>query len=269
MEQQKDHITLRLTPQNYCRNCDGIVYSKYCSECGQRHHEGRLSFGILFEEMLAKLFELDSGIVRTMMGVYKPGIVIREYVDGKRKKYVKPVNFYLLLLALYLFFYSYINPYPEPDLLIEQRGMEASFSRSISWFSQQLKLIQILSIPLYAFYTLNAFKKYEYNYFEHISMWLYIGAYSNIVAIITILLSFLYSQFFIFSISDIFNLSLAISTIYGLYGLMQTFKLYTFKGLLKVIWTMMYCFFMVVLLITLGVSLILTIIDLYFINPVL
>ncbi len=62
----------------------------------------------------------DKGLFQLLRDlVIKNGQVAREYVDGKRKKYFSPLNFFLLVAAVFVFFFSLQSP-PEtiaPEIL--------------------------------------------------------------------------------------------------------------------------------------------------------
>lgn len=79
-----------------CANCGAVITGRYCAQCGQPAHVHH-SLWHLLEEALHGLFHFDSKVWRTLPSLaLRPGTLTREYIDGKRARYVSP-------LALFLF----------------------------------------------------------------------------------------------------------------------------------------------------------------------
>jgi hypothetical protein len=92
-----------VTPGEPCRNCGGPVEARYCSRCGQLASNFHRPFFGLVASSLADTFALDSRLWRSVpMLLFRPGRMTRNYLDGKRARYVPP--FRLFLLASVLFF---------------------------------------------------------------------------------------------------------------------------------------------------------------------
>jgi hypothetical protein len=86
-----------------CRNCGGPVEARYCSRCGQLASNFHRPFFSLVMSSLADTFALDSRLWRSVpLLLFRPGRMTRNYLDGKRARYVPP--FRLFLLASVLFF---------------------------------------------------------------------------------------------------------------------------------------------------------------------
>jgi len=86
-----------------CQNCGYKDKGNFCSNCGQ-------SFTALnrpLKDILAEvgdIVNLDSRIFRSIPPfLFKPGFLTREYLAGKRKKYMSPFRLYLLLSLLFFF----------------------------------------------------------------------------------------------------------------------------------------------------------------------
>jgi len=85
-----------------CANCGTAVPLHYCPNCGQKHSEGRLHLRHLVSEFAHNYLGTDSGFFFTLRQLlFRPGHAINEFVGGKRKPYLKPVQFYLLMLTLF------------------------------------------------------------------------------------------------------------------------------------------------------------------------
>ncbi|WP_340693892.1 DUF3667 domain-containing protein [Hyphomonas sp.] len=86
-----------------CANCGAIVTDRFCSTCGQLASDFHRPFWELISGSLADMFSLDGRLLRTLpMLMFRPGRMTRNYLDGKRARYVPP--FRMFLLASLLFF---------------------------------------------------------------------------------------------------------------------------------------------------------------------
>jgi magnesium-transporting ATPase (P-type) len=84
-----------------CKNCDAPVEGAFCSHCGQKAEIHRVSIGYLIHELFHAITHADKGFLLLIKDlVTKPGIVAREYLDGKRKKYFNPLSFLVITAAL-------------------------------------------------------------------------------------------------------------------------------------------------------------------------
>ncbi|WP_035568511.1 DUF3667 domain-containing protein [Hyphomonas adhaerens] len=90
-------------PGEPCRNCGAVVTERYCSRCGQLASNFHRPFFGLVASSLADTFALDSRLWRSVpLLLFRPGRMTRNYLDGKRARYVPP--FRMFLLASLLFF---------------------------------------------------------------------------------------------------------------------------------------------------------------------
>lgn len=92
-----------------CANCGATLAGSFCHACGQRAHVHRslLHFG---EEFLHGLLHFDAKAWRTLpMLVAKPGKLTREYIAGKRTRYVSPLALFLFMVFLMFFVVSSVS----------------------------------------------------------------------------------------------------------------------------------------------------------------
>lgn len=86
-----------------CLNCKTEIDGNFCPECGQPAATARLATGDVLAEVAAHLFQYDSKILRTVVGLTtSPGRVCAEYVEGRRVRYVAPLKYFLVTIALAL-----------------------------------------------------------------------------------------------------------------------------------------------------------------------
>jgi Protein of unknown function (DUF3667) len=85
-----------------CRNCGATLTGPFCSRCGQGR-VGRITLRSFAHEVAAQLVEVDHGFLHTFVEMLRrPGAVIREYIDGRRRSYTSPVAYILIASALSL-----------------------------------------------------------------------------------------------------------------------------------------------------------------------
>lgn len=107
-----------------CTDCGAPVEGNFCSNCGQPTHVHRTLLH-LGEEILHGALHFDARIWRTLpLLAFNPGRLTREWVQGRRTRYVSPLAMFLFTVFLMFFVFSFtgaLNPKVETDLTPEQR----------------------------------------------------------------------------------------------------------------------------------------------------
>jgi hypothetical protein len=87
-----------------CPSCGGQSDQLFCPQCGERHWKAHdLSLRHLLEESAEHLFHFDSRLLRSVRSlVAKPGVITRDYLAGRRRPYVSPINIFFIANLLYL-----------------------------------------------------------------------------------------------------------------------------------------------------------------------
>jgi hypothetical protein len=81
-----------------CPTCSASVAARYCGVCGERMlGERDRSFGAFVGEAASHVFTLDNRLWRTLRAMFRPGLLTSEYVGGRRRPYLSPVQLFLLL----------------------------------------------------------------------------------------------------------------------------------------------------------------------------
>lgn len=108
-----------------CKNCQNHLSDtyKYCPSCAGKVVKERFSIKMLLEDATKEIFGWDNKYFVTVKYLLlKPEVLIREYLDGTRKKYVNPLTFLTIGAALSVLFF---NIYSE-----EYMGMVTSLNQS-------------------------------------------------------------------------------------------------------------------------------------------
>ena len=160
----------------YCRNCGTPVTKKYCENCGQRTSVYKVSFKETIHDFIDVAFSLNAPLFITLKQlVVNPGIILEEYVEGKRKKYYKPVAFFIITAVVYLVIRSAIGFDPFKDTVVEvestQDGQLLTKARDFMLFNIN-KLLFILVLTLALFSKLFFYKRYSLAEYLAISFYL-------------------------------------------------------------------------------------------------
>lgn len=84
-----------------CLDCGAPRLGAFCQECGQHHMDDHLTLRVVWREFAERFLRLERGLPATVrLALLDPGRLAREYVHGRRRRYVNPVSFLLLGSAL-------------------------------------------------------------------------------------------------------------------------------------------------------------------------
>lgn len=98
------------TPVEACLNCGALLTGQYCAHCGQRARTRLISIWELVRDAVGDLFELDSRLWQTLIPLtVRPGRLTREYLLGRRARFMPPFRTYLVL-SLGFFLVAFFNP---------------------------------------------------------------------------------------------------------------------------------------------------------------
>ncbi len=86
----------RLAGSQACLNCGTELKGPFCYYCGQPDKNLMRFFPVLLRELLEDTFDFDSRFLRTLKPLlFKPGKLTRDYLDGRRFRYVPPLRLYV------------------------------------------------------------------------------------------------------------------------------------------------------------------------------
>src|SRR5688572_18590531 len=86
-----------------CLNCGTFITENFCPKCGQKKEVGTLTWHSLIHEIFHFFSHIEKGFLYTSYRLLiRPDKVIGEYIEGKRKKYFKPIALYLIWVAIHL-----------------------------------------------------------------------------------------------------------------------------------------------------------------------
>lgn len=85
-----------------CKNCGAITQGNYCQQCGQATHLHVPSAREFLHEFIAHYVALEGKLWKTLaLLIAKPGMLTREYIEGRRVRYLEPLRVYLTFSIIF------------------------------------------------------------------------------------------------------------------------------------------------------------------------
>ncbi|HAY34828.1 MAG TPA: DUF3667 domain-containing protein [Ignavibacteria bacterium] len=171
-----------------CKNCGSEFTGIFCSNCGQKKIHGRITLREITHNFFHSFTHLDSGIFFLMKELlFRPGTVVREYLDGKRKKYFNPFQFLILAIAAATFLavkFTLFGPNINPDLIKGITEQQRFFILFNNFIYKYFNIILFVSVPVAAAYSRLIFRKSGYNYAENLIFQTFIAAERTVFYIV-------------------------------------------------------------------------------------
>lgn len=187
-----------------CKNCDSTLQPDYehCPKCGQTTHLHRLGMHDVFHEFVHYFTHADKGLFQLIRDlVVKNGVVAKEFIAGKRKKYYPPFTFFLLVAAIHVFVSNLHNDHSNVDVLkkfpelaeitnpVKQAKWIEFYERrenGIHFINKYANLITMVSLPITSFIFWLMYRRRAYNYTEHLVAGMFMfGFFTLVVSIVT------------------------------------------------------------------------------------
>jgi len=191
----------------FCKNCNYPTEGKFCSNCGQSTSTKDINHKYVWGEISDSIFKVNNNFLLTAKELFvRPSQMIKNYMNGKRIRYFRPISYVLILVALYTSIEHGVNKKTFLEqMLIEFKNVyfknvstESTQVGIFNWLISNagitfLMLIPIVSISSYvAFYSF----KNQNNYFKHLLLNTYINGQTILVYIIfSVFTTFLNDEF--------------------------------------------------------------------------
>lgn len=152
----------------YCEQCQSKFMGNFCSNCGSAQTLKRIDGAFILSEILSVL-NFDKGILYTIRALLtEPGKNIREFMHKDRSRLVKPIFFVIICSVLYTAIQQFMH---FEDKYVSVTGFGESVTASIfEWIQNNYGYGNILMAIFIAFWIKVFFKKYNYNFFEILTL---------------------------------------------------------------------------------------------------
>ena len=128
-----------------CINCETSldISEKYCHHCGQLNSTKKLTIKDFIEEFFANFYAYDSRLRNSIISIFtKPGVLAREFNEGKRHTYANPFRLFLSVSIILFITFNLTegDNLPVSDTAKEQLAKE-QFKEEIKKDSAALKIL--------------------------------------------------------------------------------------------------------------------------------
>ncbi len=232
-----------------CKNCSANLQDEdgFCSYCGARVIDERISTKFLIKEILDKVLSVDNKLMKTFWHLFtKPEAVINGYIDGIRKRYYNPFSYLLIsitLSSIYFYFLKDIylenlisNPQPENPL------QNADFAKGfLDMITDYQSIFTVMNIPVYAFISWVVFlNRKKYNFYEHLVIYLYAASQTVALSFLVVAPIYLIDH----QVGALVSLIMSgFSIIYFSYVLIRLYRLTFWQFIVKTLYFSVVCTF--------------------------
>ncbi|MEO6734038.1 MAG: DUF3667 domain-containing protein [Ferruginibacter sp.] len=126
--------------------------------------------------------------------ITRTGTVAREFVKGKRKKYFPPLNFFLIVAAIYVFIFTLttkpnaandvLKEHPELNKIRDANKREHVWhiyersSKARAFMNKHSNAVAMLALPLISLIFWIFYRRAGYNYIEHLVANMYMSGFT-------------------------------------------------------------------------------------------
>ncbi len=171
-----------------CKNCGNEFTGNYCNICGQSAHTHDINLHFIWHDIQHGLLHFEKGILYTIKELFvRPGLAVKEYIDGKRINHFKPLSLLILLGGLYAFLLHTFNLHQTPIMnTAPERILKFDISELFRLVEEHYSIAQVILLPLYSFASYLAFKKFKLTYMKHVVLNAFMLAQRLVVKILFI-----------------------------------------------------------------------------------
>ena len=171
-----------------CLNCGTEIQDEFCPHCGQKKEVKKLTWRTLVQETVHFFSHIEHSFLNTSIQLFlHPGRVIKEYLEGKRKKYYKPISFYLVWAGFRLLLYNLVISLMHYHNF--RTGSSFFFSNEVGvYVVENNQVLGLLLIPIQTFFIWIILSRHKMNYIETLTAGVYISAIIEMLIFFQILI---------------------------------------------------------------------------------
>ncbi len=215
-----------MNKSSQCRNCNAQLNGNFCQQCGQRSSVHKVTFKETFEDLINGLFTVNAPFVITMKLLFlNPGELFRNFLNGRRKNYYKPVSFFIVTTLLYIVVRSIINYDPLTTAGVNVNGKVLEDAGK--YMVKNINNILFLFVFALGFFLKIFFWKRN-NLAEFIAISFYIAGMYTLVSLV--------SMFFLKHLGQEYkSIPILVFLLYVMYAFASYFKSRNFFAMFKVV----------------------------------
>ena len=204
-----------------CANCEKILNPgfAYCPKCGQAAHLHPINGSTLLHESIHAVTHADKGIFFLIKELaIRPGVVAREFIAGKRKKYFPPFNFFFIVVGLFVLTLTSAKTFERNESMestrvevreipdpVKRNRILAKIDRAEAagrFMAKYSNFVSMVAVPLMAVIFFLFYFRRGYNFTEHLVANLYFVGFGAIffIVVATPLISILPRKYYLVGI---------------------------------------------------------------------
>ena len=132
-----------------CQNCQSPIDGAYCPTCGQKDVDLERPLWDLLGEIVRETMDIDGRAYRTIRTLmFKPGVLTREYLAGRRRSYTPPLRLYLVISVSFFVLVSWLAS--RGVLLDTGQTLEKDAESQARFMSDDLPRLMFVLMPVFA-----------------------------------------------------------------------------------------------------------------------
>lgn len=253
-----------------CKNCGYRFIGRFCNACGEKiYTEKDKSVSKLLKEGFHFITHVEGTFLNTLKTLLsKPGKFSQDYCNGIRKKYFKPIGFFLMLVILYLLFpmYQGLNVnifYHTHHKFYGQYAMNKSialmnegdigderFAELFGYASEKAsKFLLFILIPVMGLFSwLMSFKKRKYYFDNFIFSTEAISFFILFGALILAFIDTLMKKIFSLHLLSNNTAGIVIISVFTLYLIMAARRFFQFKWWYSIVYSLLFSLILILFL---------------------
>lgn len=151
-----------------CMNCEEPLTGKFCSNCSQRSQTRTMDWKWLVHEVQYGIIQMDRGFFFTLKELFtRPGPAIRDYLEGKRKRYFSPFTMLMILGALNVLLANWVGV-AEHTVHRKSQGPDPDMVEYMEWVINYQTYLMLALLPFVAWGTSVFMSKFGHGFVEHV-----------------------------------------------------------------------------------------------------
>jgi hypothetical protein len=165
------------------------VERNFCGHCGQSKNFSRINFSGFINNLSDSVFQVNRGLFFTSWSLLvRPGESLKNFLEGKRKPYFKPFAFLLTLSTFYFLIAELTHQSTWIDAFYSgwmsgasDFKQESNAQKVLGWFVYNYRFSILFLLPVYSLASFLSFRKFGFNYLEHIVINCYISGQQALI----------------------------------------------------------------------------------------
>ena len=179
-------------PEAFCLNCNEILYStqNFCANCGQKSQTHRLTLHEIIHEAFHAITHADKGFLYLVKELtIKPGVVAKEYIEGKRKKYFNPFSFLVIVTGILVLITSNFHIFgssaqmptvkttDHSPMAVTKMGYIKRSAQFTNFVNNHSNVVLFISTPFLAFFLWLFYRQRKLLYAEHLTSMVFFNSF--------------------------------------------------------------------------------------------